>query len=121
MKPSEVQLFVRSFLPLVGLFERSENEFGAALLVRLCVKHGDVFAAHGPKAFGELMKEDRENNVEPWSKFYQNPFVFPDIRGLVQAGYAEFEGDAEKGGPVRFTDKGLQKLALTVEFLEPSP
>lgn len=114
-KPSEVTPCGRvkpqrasSFLPFVAGFDKCEREVAAALLVRVCEARGDVWAPVSWKDAQAVLKEDMAAKRKPWSEWMQNPFVKPDVWGLVEGGFARWS-DAE-GESLVFTDKGFDVL-----------
>lgn len=106
-KPSDVDL---GGVPLAGTMGKAERECAAALLLRALIRNGDNWQELPPRAIGLAMKADMEEGVPPTAIFKNNPFWNPDFRSLVDAGYATFAGDPDKGAPVAFTDKGLAAL-----------
>lgn len=105
MKPSEIEM---SFPVFFNTFGRSEHEATVALFVTACTHHGDEFQALTPRQIGEALRLALEH--EPWKSWGRNPFFSPNIRDLVDAGFAEFLGDPEKGCPVRLTQETLTRL-----------
>lgn len=106
LKPSEVE--IAPPVPFMNTFGRAEYEATVALLVMACEHNGDEFRALTPRQIGEALVAVHER--EPWKSWSRNPFFRPNIRDLVDAGFAEFLGDAEKECPVRLTREALARL-----------
>lgn len=106
MKPSEI--VVQHTCPFLDTFGKSEFEVTVALLVMACGHHGDKFKALAPQQIGEALRAAVQH--EPWKSWNRNPFFRPNIRDLVEAGFAEFLGDPEAGCPVRLTQTALARL-----------
>lgn len=110
----------RGVLPLIGTFGRAELEFAAALMVLACRDNGDTWQAVKPREVGNAMQLAGEKGKE-MHHLKGNPFLpRPDIHGLIEKGFAEFDGNPEDGCPIRFTAKGLEVLAKCVFNAEAS-
>lgn len=106
MKPSEVVICFP--VPLIDTFERAEYEATVALLVMACEHNGDTFQALTPHQIGDALRSALGR--EPWKSWNQNPFFRPNIRDLVDAGFAEFLGNPARGCPVQLTQETLTRL-----------
>lgn len=106
-KPSEIGL--AHFPPLVDTMGRTEAEIAAALLVRACQEHGDVWQDIDPRMVGQVIVADIAAKREPVHSLNRNPFCKPDFHDLVKRGFAQWVGEA--GGPLRFTQRGLDAIA----------
>jgi len=101
--PSEVVLIVP---PLVGTMGAAEREHAAAIIVRACAQLADVWQPLSPRDIGLVLQADELAQREPFASLVRNPFFRPNVRDLVEAGFAEF--DAEER--VSLTAKGLDAL-----------
>lgn len=109
-KPSQIDVFHRSFLPFIGTFDHSEVESAAGILVSAMAHHGDEWKFIGPKDIGEWSQVELKNG-EHWSKLFKNPFLQPDFHKLVAEGWAEWEDGAfGPGAPLKFTQKALDRM-----------
>ncbi len=106
MKPSDISL--DHPIPLTGVFGRVENELAAALMI-FTLQNRDSWGALQPCQIGATCKGERFKTM-PWHNI---PLITPDFFGLVKAGFAEFTSD-EKGAPIQFTEKGLEKLKASI-------
>lgn len=104
-KPSQVIIIVP---PLVATMGRAESEHAAALLVLACQCHGDTWGSMTPRQVGEAIQWALDGNRDPWPSLNRNPFFKPDIYELVSKGFARWTEN--EGGPVAFTDAGLERL-----------
>lgn len=95
--------------PLTATMGKSEVEFAAALLVRVCHARGDVWAAQSPRDVQDVLGADIASNRDPVARWNGNPFLRPDFRRLVEGGYARWTGEAGSS-PLEFTEKGLTAL-----------
>ena len=110
-KPSQVVL---ASIPLVGTLGHAELEYAAALIVRTCQVHGDVWAAHPWTTIGPTLKADRDAGTEPMASLLRNPFFCPDVHLLVEEGFARWT--AEPGsGPVELTPLALGSFGRWVQ------
>ncbi len=110
-KPSEVHMWRSPVIPLVDTFGRAETEFAAALMVIACVENGDAWRQLTPQQVGLAMRKASEPGG-PLHHLRTNPFApRPDMRALVDGGYAAFFGDPDIAGtPIAFTAKGIDVL-----------
>lgn len=104
-KPSEVALGV---VPLIATFGKAEIEYAAAILVRACHALGDEWRAVTWSEIEAVLKSDRTEGREPFASLILNPFFRPDVRALVDKGFARWTGGP--GGPIEFTPVGLVAL-----------
>lgn len=115
MKPSDVKLFARSWVPLTATFGRVERELAAAFIVTTCVHHGDTWKPVTWKQIAEtmrpLMRVDRN-----WKEIAGNPFVKPDVHDLIAKGFARWIGEKDADGDqgVEFTEEGMAVLRKEV-------
>lgn len=107
-KPSDVRL---DAIPLINAFGRAECECAAALLVRACVLHGDVWAAQSFDAIRGAFDADVAAKISPIYHIASNPFLQPDFWSLVAKGFATWTDDRP---PIQFTAKGFERLKLFV-------
>lgn len=105
-KPSEV--FIDTVPPLCATMDRAESEHAAALLVLACEFHGDTWAPMMPRHVGEAIRWALDKGRYPWPALNRNPFFRPDFYELVKKGFARWTEN--EGGPIAFTDEGLQRL-----------
>lgn len=114
-KPSEVRMW-RSWLPLFNTFGRIEMEWAAALMVIACVYFGDRWQPITMKQLGEAMKDagDRKEGYLHHLRGPDTAIPRPDHRGLVDKGFAVFDGDPDNNALISFTDKGFEMLRKTV-------
>jgi hypothetical protein len=109
-KPSQVVL---TGVPLSGTMGRSEVEVAAALLVMACVHHGDQWQALTLDQIADAIHARIKD--EPVASWNRNPFLRPDIDGLVAGGWVERTSpEEERRSPLRFTTKGLDALTRWV-------
>lgn len=108
-RPSDVRLDT-SFPPLCATMGRVEREAAATLMVRVCQLSGDRWLPVEPRAIGRTWRGDLEAGVEPLASLAGNPFWRPDFHDLVAKGFARFTTDDAEGGPIEFTDAGLDAL-----------
>jgi hypothetical protein len=105
-KPSQVVL--RVVTPLIGTFGKAQAEFAACLMVRACVRHGDVWQDLSPQQIGAAITADIDEKTDPLYSLRCNPFFNPDIWELVERGFAEWVD--EPGKSVRFTSNGFDAM-----------
>lgn len=95
-----------AMLPFVGTFGRVEREAAAAYLVLAC-QDRNTWDPVLPIEVGEAAKRHKDRLI-----WLQNSFYLPDIRDLVEKGFAECVGPDEEGWkrPIRFTSLGLERI-----------
>ncbi len=131
-KPSQV--YLSSGPPLGATMRKTEREAAAAYLVRVCHDHGDVWQPVTNEMLKKTIEQDAAANRDPVASWIQNPFLKPDMIGLIADGFAEcspndltndsvrdlIEGDVV-ALPVSFTQAGLDALKPYVRRLAPAP
>lgn len=100
-RPSQVDLSSM----FLDTFDRRESEITAAVIVQVLALNGDTWRSATCEelaaGFKELTKEDG-----PWRRWFNNPFIKIDMHGLVDRGFATWDGDYA----IAFTDGGLQRM-----------
>lgn len=111
MKPSDVKLFARSWVPLTDTFGRVEREAAAAFIVQTCIANGDEWRPVTWKQIAEAMLSAFENHGQ-WKELKSNPFFRPDVHDLIAKGFARWVGEPDDDGDraVEFTERGLAAL-----------
>jgi hypothetical protein len=105
-KPSQV--YLSSGPPLGATMRKTEREAAAAYLVRVCHDHGDVWQPITDEMFKKTVRADVAAVRDPVASWIQNPFLRPDMGGLVADGFARYGQDGQ--GPIEFTQAGLNAL-----------
>lgn len=116
-KPS--QIFLSSGPPLGATMRKTEREAAAGYLVRVCHDHGDVWQPITDEMFKKTVRADVEAVRDPIASWIQNPFLKPDMGGLVADGFACYGEDGQ--GPIAFTQAGLDALKPYVRRLASVP
>lgn len=106
-KPSQVSLYTP--MPFVGTFKRAEHEIAAAMIVRACQVHGDVWQGVTPAMILKMLEDDTTAGTNPMASLQTNPFARPDMWGLIDAGYAQDIGTPEQRLIV-FTEQGFARM-----------
>lgn len=106
-RPSEIVL--AQPIPLVDTFRSSEREAAATVLVRACDRLGDEWQFISHDDFLRTLQHDRAESREPICYLTHNPFWYPDLVALVDAGYAMKTGER-----YCFTDIGYRALSKWV-------
>lgn len=105
-KPSQVFLYAGP--PLTATMNKTEVETAAALLVRVCHDHGDAWQPVTTEMLRKTVDGDVEAGRDPVASWVRNPFLVPDMDGLVRGGFARWGTSGE--GPIELTDAGLDAL-----------
>ncbi len=105
MKPSDI--WIAPPTPLTGVFEHSEAEQMAGLIILTLAASDDEWRPVSPTEIGVFLSEHKGD-----LEWMNNPFFYPDVDDLVKRSYAEWVDDGREGRkrPVRFTPKGMRKL-----------
>jgi len=116
-KPSQIDVFARSYLPFIGTFGHTEAEVAAAMMISTMRYDGDKLQ---PVSFEQIKTwmYEAERSEKRWRDLLNNPFVTPDIDMLIADGYARWvgEGPEHRSGPedpvrpVEFTERGIARL-----------
>ena len=107
-KPSEISLR-RTYPPLADTLGKSEFETMAAVLVRACEVHGDRWQPLSPEQVAKVIAADVEAKRNPIASMNENPFLRPDLPGLVASGHAHWVGGAFER--VELTEDAFRLLA----------
>lgn len=93
-RPSDVDLFKKSFAPFLDTFRSANQEIAAAMLVAALAANGDTWR---PLKKEELLEWWRGRREDPqWNPILTNPVYKPDFFGLTRDGWARAhigEGD----------------------------
>lgn len=118
-KPSQVVLLRP---PLADTMRHAEAEAAAAMIVRTLAVKGDTWRAVTWDEIEDVIATDMTGTVnpltmvrtpiEPLGSLMRNPFFRPDVHDTIRRGFARWTGDP--GGPVEFTDAGIQALSKYV-------
>lgn len=109
-KPSEVALVG---VPLVATMGRTETEAAAAIIVRTCAVMGDTWRSVSVAEITAVLRAEGANEHAPLHALLLNPFWRPDAQGLVDAGFAQWEGEPRKS-PIALTEAGIERLRCWV-------
>lgn len=108
-KPSQVELQA-----LLGdTMGRCEREIAALLMVRTLQVNGDTWSSVDALHIKTTVQADIEAKTEPVYSLHFAP-IMPDFWDMVAHGYARFT-ERLAGGPIEFTDKGLEALRRWVQ------
>jgi len=116
-KPSQIDVFARSYLPFIDTFGHTEAEVAAAMMISTMRYDGDELHPVSLEQVNAWARE-AERSEAHWRKLFSNPFVTPDIDMLIADGYARWvgEGPEHRSGPedpvrpVEFTERGIARL-----------
>lgn len=89
----------------VGTFDRLEMEATAAVIVKVLALSGDVWRSATCDELATGFMKLTENAV-PWRNYFNNPFVRIDTHGLVDRGFASWDGPQA----IKFTSLGLARM-----------
>ncbi len=89
----------------LGTFDRVETELTAALIVKTLADNGDVWRSANLYELKESFLKLTEPKG-PWRDWFNNPFITIDMHGLVDRGYAKWDGETG----ISFTEKGLERM-----------
>lgn len=108
--PSDVELFARAPVPLIGTFGRAEREFTVAALIEVMSESGNEWRPVSTEMVASWIKRQTEGR---WGSLLCNPFVRFDPQGTVDAGWAEWtEPDPATGARrIALTQVTLDALA----------
>lgn len=104
MKPSSIRIDI---IPFTGTFGRVEREIAAAMLVRACAMTGDTWQPIAPRRVEEVLRDDLDSGVEPWTSANSNPFWRPDFLDLVNSGFATMSDNLA----IELTTDSIEKLS----------